>query len=150
MNIDLRVLGQVESVVADQDRQNSLKQAGAGRVSRITPKITYMSEVVHLEFCQRKVLAQTYLRTIGECQYMLVPLNFLRSPKAIYVKPSLRLEFPRVGTPEFHRAVQVRDGWRDNSPLTNQEARDFFTCSRCNRSVGWNDIIFCSLRSFAR
>jgi hypothetical protein len=112
MDTDLRAIGQLESVVADQDRQNSLKQPGKGREGLVAPCQThgwYMREV-HLEFCQRKAPSQTYPRTVGECQYVPVPLDFLRSPKVIHLKPSLRLKLPRVGTPKFLRAVQVRDG----------------------------------------
>jgi len=87
---------------------------------------------------------------VWECQYVLISLDFLSSSKAIHREPSLRLELLRVGTPKFLRAVHVRDWWCDNSSLTNQETRDFFTCSRCNWGAEWDDVIFCSLNSSTR
>ena len=63
MDIDLRAIGQLECVVADQHRQNSLKQPGEGLIARRQTCGLYMREV-HLEFCQRKAPSQTYPRTI--------------------------------------------------------------------------------------
>ena len=38
MDIDLRAIGQLESVVADQHRQNSLKEPGKGREELVAPR----------------------------------------------------------------------------------------------------------------
>ena len=104
--------------------------------------------MAHLEFSQCEASSETHTMSVNKREQVAVSLDLLSLLReAILVKPALRSELVRVGTPECNRGVHAANGNDHFLTCGNGNAVDQLASRNSKGGGERNDIVLVGLSS---